>query len=89
MGLAADEWTLIDRILNDSAGDGQVLADLRRQFPHLSWTRCDASDVAEAPFRTYAGFDLHLLDGADHCVQLTEDPARATGLVIAQRRGQP
>lgn len=89
MGLAAEELTVIDQILSGSALDGQVLADLRRQFPHLSWTRCDASDVAEAPFRTYPGFDLHLLDGADHCVQLTEDPARATGLVIAQRKALP
>eukprot|EP01031_Cornospumella_fuschlensis_P008502 gene8502-10471_t len=89
MGLAADEWTVIDRILSDRAVDGQVLADLRRQFPHLSWTRCDASDVTEAPFRTYPGFDLHLLDAADHCVQLTEDPARATGLVLAQRKALP
>ena len=89
MGLAADEWTVIDRILSARPVDGPMLADLRRQFPHLSWTRCDASDVSEAPFRVYAGFDLHLLDGADHCVQLTEDPARATGLVIAQHRVVP
>jgi len=89
MGLAAEELTVIEQILSGSAVDGQVVADLRRQFPHLSWTRCDASDVAEAPFRTYPGFDLHLLDAADHCVQLTEDPARATGIVLAQRKALP
>ncbi|WP_341992429.1 DUF6129 family protein [Azorhizobium sp. AG788] len=89
MGLAAEELTVIDQILSASAVDGSVLGDLRRQFPHLSWTKCDASDVAEAPFRTYPGFDLHLLDAADHCVQLTEDPARATGIVLAQRKALP
>jgi hypothetical protein len=48
-------------------------------------TRCDASDVAETPFRAYPGFDVHLLDAADHCVQITTDPARATGIVLAKR----
>ncbi len=89
MGLAAEELTVIEQILSGSTVDGPALADLRQKFPHLSWTRCDASDVTEAPFRTYPGFDLHLLDAADHCVQLTEDPARATGIVLAQRKALP
>ncbi len=89
MALAADELSAIDKILSDTTVDARVVADLRRQFPHLSWTRCDASDVTEAPFRTYARFDLHLLDAADHCVQITEDPARATGIVVAERKVTP
>jgi hypothetical protein len=63
-----------------------VLSELRAKFSHLSWTRCDVSDVIETPFRSFLHCDLHLLDGADHCVTVTDDPARATGVIIAFRR---
>ena len=87
MALAADELSEIDRMLSDPANAAGVVAALRGRFPHLSWTRCDASDVTEEPFRSYPGFDLHLLDRTDHCVQITPDPARATGIVLADRNG--
>jgi hypothetical protein len=45
--------------------------------------------VTEAPFRSYAQFDVHLLNSADHCAQLTVDPACATGVVLAMRNAPP
>ena len=54
-------------------------------FSESLFTRCDASDVGETPFRANARFDIHLIDSADHCVQITADPARATGIVLARR----
>ncbi|MFG1461880.1 hypothetical protein V5F77_03190 [Xanthobacter sp. DSM 24535] len=89
MALKADDLTQIDQILSVADVGPQVFADLRGRFPHLSWTRCDASDVTEAPFRIYPRFEVHLLDAADHCVQITADPARATGIVLATRKAQP
>ncbi|MBI5011980.1 MAG: hypothetical protein HZC06_04100, partial [Methylocystis sp.] len=47
--------------------------------------RCDVSDVIETPFRSFTTCDVHLLDGADHCVTVTDDPARATGVIVAFR----
>lgn len=85
MALGADEWIEIDRILSAPGSGEGIVATLRQQFPHLSWTRCHSSDVTEEPFRTYSGFDIHLLDRSEHCVQITADPARATGLVVAAR----
>lgn len=85
MSLAADELQEIDRMLSAPEGGEAVVADLRRRFPHLSWTRCDASDVTEEPFRVYQKFEIHLLDRSDHCVQITVDPERATGIVLAAR----
>ncbi|CAN5375404.1 hypothetical protein BH10PSE10_BH10PSE10_02250 [soil metagenome] len=76
----------IDQVLSSPDADARVLATLRGRFPHLSWTRCDASDVTETPFRSYSRFDVHLLDSADHCVQITMDPANATGIVLADRK---
>lgn len=85
MALQADELTQIDQMLSAPDNAAGAVAELRRRFPHLSWTRCDASDVTEAPFRSYPGFDIHLLDTADHCAQITLDPARATGVIVAAR----
>jgi len=85
MALSTDDLTEIDKVISVLEADVQVFSELRRRFPHLSWTWCDAADVAEAPFRTYSRFDVHLLDSADHCSHITADPTRATGIVLAKR----
>lgn len=85
MAVAATELTEIERMLVSPEAAAQVYLELRRKFPHLAWIRCDASDVTETPYRSIGAFDLHLLDSADHCAQITDDPARATGIVLASR----
>lgn len=84
MAISEAELTEIKRVLSSSAS-ADLFAELRRQFPNLSLTRCDASDVTEDPFCSHEGFDLHLVDAADHCVVITCDPGRATGIILAQR----
>lgn len=85
MAVNTDELSEIDRMLSALDSDAQVFPKLREKFPHLAWTRCDASDVIETPFRSYLRFDIHLLNSADHCSQLTADPASATGIVLARK----
>jgi Family of unknown function (DUF6129) len=85
MALGVDDLTVIDELLSAAPAEGKTFSELRQRFPHLSWTRCDASDVVEVPFRTYGQFDLHLLDSADHCVRITTDPTQATGIILARR----
>lgn len=85
MALGADELNEIEKVLSTSEGGASSLGELRRRFPRLTWMRCDASDVIETPFRSYMRFDLHLIDGSDNCVQITADPTRATGIVLAAR----
>jgi hypothetical protein len=65
--------------------------NVRRQFPHLSVTRCDPSDLdADTPFRHWPHLSLYLVDGSAHCWRLTDDPAQATGLVVvAMPRARP
>jgi hypothetical protein len=87
MTLSADDLVRIDATLGSADAASAAFAELRRLLPHLSLTRCDASDVTETPFRVYPQFEIHLVDTKDHCVQLTSDPARATGLVLARREG--
>jgi hypothetical protein len=85
MALAEDELAEIERTLAGPDSAAQAVAALRQKFPHLAWIRCDASDVTEEPFRKCGEFDLHLLDSADHCAGITDDPLRATGIVLAKR----
>ena len=86
MALGAEELMQIDRVLSASNVDARAFAELRQRFPQLSWTRCDASDVTETPFRSYPLFEIHLVDRTDHCVQITADPMRASGIVLADRK---
>ena len=84
MGLSTQDLAEIDGLFAGADGETQAIEALRRRFPSLSLTRCDASDVdAEQPFRQYPAFNLYLVDAADHCWRLTSDPERATGLVMA------
>ena len=83
MALTTDALGEIERMLAGSAPP--PLATLREMFPGMVWTRCDAEDVSEEPFRSFSTFDLHLIDATDHCVQITANPSQATGLLLARR----
>lgn len=85
MALATEQLIEIERLLATANTDTGAVADLRRRFPQLTFVRCDASDVSRQPFRRLPQFDLHLIDGSNHCMQITADQARATGLVLARR----
>ena len=45
MAISTDDLTEIDQVLTGPNADAQAFAELRRRCPHLSWTKCDASDV--------------------------------------------
>ncbi|MGJ4884841.1 MULTISPECIES: hypothetical protein [unclassified Bradyrhizobium] len=85
MALAEQELNEIAQVLERPDAGSAAFGELRRRFPRLVLTRCDASDVTEAPFRSYPAFDLHLLDASDHCAGVTDDLAKATGLILAKR----
>ena len=89
MALSQHDLAQIEAMLAELGVRSLPIAALRSKFPHLSWTCCDASDVAEDPFCVYGDFDVHLLDSTDHCAHMTSDPARATGIVLARRSAAP
>ena len=83
--ISQDDLARIDGLLA-APPEGNPLADFRKRFPGLSLTRCDAQDMSgEAAYREYAKFNLYLVDGRDHCWRITDDPAAATGIVVATR----
>jgi hypothetical protein len=63
-----------------------TLSKLRESYPQVHFTYCMDDDVQEAaqPCLTRPGFNLYLVDGRDHCMKLTVNPAEATGLVLAE-----
>ena len=88
MPFTSTEISQLEALLIGSDGGAQFAADFRALLPGRSLTRCDASDMgAEEPLRRFSMLDLYLVDGRDHCWRITADPAVATGVVIATRRG--
>jgi hypothetical protein len=85
MAMTAEDWRVIDETLTAASMEAGTIADLRRQFPQLSWTSCDASDAMEKPYRIYDKFELHLLNTSNHCAEITSDLANATGIILARR----
>jgi hypothetical protein len=79
--LLAIEQQLLD--LTDETSNPLTL--LKQQFPHIHFLRMAASDIDQTAFRSLPRFDLHLLDGREHCVQLTADPEAATSIVLAAK----
>ncbi|MDP3743782.1 MAG: hypothetical protein Q8Q76_05525 [Methylotenera sp.] len=58
---------------------------LKGSFPELSFLRMADADIDEAPYRSLVNYNLYLLDGRDHCVQITNNLSDATAVVIAHK----
>ncbi|MGY4234073.1 hypothetical protein ACVWZ4_001326 [Bradyrhizobium sp. USDA 4472] len=86
MALTTEELIEMERLLSADGAEVGKLSELRRRFPQLAFVRCDASDLSDVPFRQAPRFDLHLLDGSNHCAQITGEPTRASGIVLAKRK---
>jgi hypothetical protein len=87
MALTDDQLDRIEMLFNGTGAVAAAVADFRQQFPGLSLTRCDPSDMdGERPFRKLNQFNLYLVDRSDHCWRLTTDPMRATGIVLATQK---
>lgn len=84
--ISSDDLSRLEQLLTAPAIPNPLL-DFRQNFPGLSLTRCDASDMdGESPYRAYPAFNLYLVDGSDHCWRITGDPSIATGVVVASRK---
>jgi hypothetical protein len=63
----------------------QTLSVLRETFADMHLTYCMDEDVGVTePVRSEPGFNLYLVDGRGHCMQLTTDHESATGVVLAE-----
>ncbi|WP_153145844.1 DUF6129 family protein [Dechloromonas sp. H13] len=63
-------------------------ASLRQRFPGMHFTECGEDDVSPRyrPAFSVDGYDLYLISGASgHCLELTNDPGSATGILVAAK----
>lgn len=63
-------------------------ASLRQRFPTLHFTECSEDDVSPrfTPALSVDGHALYLISGASgHCLELTNDAASATGILVAAK----
>lgn len=67
------------------SGENPVPA-VRAGFPELAVSRCSADDMRdETPFRRVGDFDVFLVDTSSHCWRIIDEPATATGVILALR----
>lgn len=66
--------------LNDES-----LASLKKTWPDLRFTLCNDDDMPARlpPALKREKFNLYLVNGSEHCLSLTDDPANAIGVVLA------
>ncbi|MFA5985598.1 MAG: hypothetical protein WC782_16385 [Methylococcaceae bacterium] len=84
MAISTEAVEQIQALLKAEKTTAERIAELKKAFPTLSVTRCDASDVdAETIWLETADINVYLLDTSEHCVRVTNTPASATGLIIA------
>ncbi|MDR3632223.1 MAG: DUF6129 family protein [Isosphaeraceae bacterium] len=58
---------------------------LRSVFPGVHLTYCADDDVQGVePILRLPGLNVYLVDRSDHCLRLSADFSRATGLVLAE-----
>lgn len=63
----------------------QALASLKTAWPDLRFTLCNDDDMPARlpPALRRERFNLYLVNGSEHCLSLTDDPAQAIGVVLA------
>ncbi|QSA99310.1 hypothetical protein [Methylococcus sp. EFPC2] len=87
MAIATNALDEIRGLLEGEGSSAERVANLRKAFPGLSLTRCDAGDMdTETPILETAGFAVYLIDTSEHCVRITTQPEAATGLILAEKR---
>jgi hypothetical protein len=61
------------------------VAHLRREWPGIHFTFCGEEDVPARlkPVLEGQGFNLYLVNNAEHCVAFTSQLEAATGIVLA------
>ncbi|MDY6942211.1 MAG: DUF6129 family protein [Pseudomonadota bacterium] len=78
----------LDRVARFTLGRGldeTTVQALRAAWPDLHFSYCADDDVCgPRPVRALAGINIYLVDGRGHCLQFTDQPELATGLVLAE-----
>ncbi len=82
------EPSLLQRVVDLANANGlndALITELRQEFTGVHFTLCMEDDMDSArPVREEKEFNLYLVDSSNHCSKLTNDPERASGVVLAE-----
>jgi len=82
--ISAEQLAAVTAAATRDAG----IATLRQQFPELHFSICSEDDVSPRyrPASDASSHHLFLIAGASgHCLELTNDPDIATGILLAEK----
>lgn len=83
--IAEERLDQITEVVRRAGLNAETIGALREAFADLHFTHCSDDDIGFGqPVRAADGFNLYLVDGREHCLVLTNDPANATGVVLAE-----
>lgn len=87
--ISTEQLNRIEELVRTQPVSEQTVERLRIGFPELHFTYCMDDDVIGAsPVFEDPTFNLYLVDSSSHCLNLTQDMERASGLVIAGIEGE-
>lgn len=74
------------RTVEQSRLDDALLVALRAAYPGVHFNSCMDDDVSvnAKPYAERPGFNVYLVNSANHCSTLTNDPDIASGVVLAE-----
>jgi hypothetical protein len=83
--IAEERLDQITEVVRRAGLNAETIGALREAFVDVHFTHCSDDDIGVGtPVRAADGFNLYLVDGREHCLVLTDDPANATGVVLAE-----
>ena len=86
MTISLEQFKYISSMLVALPSGENPVPAVRANFPELAVSRCAADDMrGEAPFCRAGDFDVFLVDTSKLCWRIIDEPAAATGLILAAR----
>ena len=86
MTISLDQFENIASLLVQFPRGENPVPAVRASYPELAISRCDADDMREEKPLCRAGdFDVFLVDTSNLCWKIINEPATATGLILAAR----
>ncbi|MHB1677745.1 MAG: hypothetical protein ACYCSS_09450 [Sulfuriferula sp.] len=86
MTISLDQVESLTGVLRVLPSGENPVSAVRASFPELAVVHCDAEDMRdETPFRRVGDFDVFLVDTSNHCWRIIDEPATATGIILAPR----
>jgi hypothetical protein len=80
-----EQVTAVARGALHAGVNARTLAGMRAQFPGMHLSHCNNDDVINAaPYLQSPRLNIYLVDGHEHCLELTQDLDAATGLLLAE-----